>query len=420
MSQDGSNADKKSADQPDASAGRSAFISYSHKDERYRQRLDIWLAQLQREKLISVWHDRRILPGQDWDREIDKNLENADIVLLLISPDFLGSDYAYSREMLRAVERHESGSATVVPIILRPSDWQSSPLGSLEALPSKGRPVSLWTDRDEAWLDVVQGLRRLISGRQREAGQREAGQREVRKREAGRREVLQREAGQREVRKREARQREARQREARQREAQDASGRQAVVPVQPLKSPQWDPVVYDDLVRSAFAELVQPGRLLFNPPARMQLGQTERIEVRLARTLELDAELLKHLRGTGEPQLEDIPTAPLMAVTLKGDAFQITAYSDEEQGVTQDGITTWEFDIRALKRGQQHLVMCVSLRIPVPGQPLEHKSIPVREVTIYVQVGAPALVGQFVSRNWQWIIGTAIAIAAVVVVVLYH
>jgi hypothetical protein len=196
-------------------------------------------------------------------------------------------------------------------------------------------------------------------------------------------------------------------REARQRKAQDASGRQAVAPVQPPQSPQWDPVVYDDLVRSAFAELVQPGRLLFNPPARMQLGQTERVEVRLARTLELDAELLKHLRGTGEPQLEDIPTAPLMAVTLKGDAFQITAYSDEEQGVTQDGITTWEFDIRALKRGQQHLVMCVSLRIPVPGQPLEHKSIPVREATIYVQVGAPALVGQFVSRNWQWIIGTA-------------
>jgi hypothetical protein len=201
------------------------------------------------------------------------------------------------------------------------------------------------------------------------------------------------------------------------------SGRQAVAPFQPPQSPPWDPVVYDDLVRSAFAELVQPGRLLFNPPARMQLGQTEGVEVRLARTRtpELDAELPKHLRGTGEPHLEDIPTAPLMAVTLKGDAFQITAYSDEEQGVTQDGITTWEFDIRALKRGQQHLAMCVSLRIPVPGQPLEHKSIPVREATIYVQVGAPALVGQFVSRNWQWFIGTAIAIAAVVVsVVLYH
>ena len=78
-----------------------------------------------------------------------------------------------------------------------------------------------------------------------------------------------------------------------------------------------------------------------------------------------------------------------MAVALKGDAFRITAYSDDEQAVTQDGITTWEFDVQALKRGQQRLVMCVSLRIPIPGQPLEHKSIPVREATIDVQVGAP-------------------------------
>lgn len=176
---------------------------------------------------------------------------------------------------------------------------------------------------------------------------------------------------------------------------------------------------YDDLVRSAFAELVQPGRLLFNPPDRMQLGQIERVEVRLTRTLKLDTELLRDLRGHGEPQVEEIPTAPLMAVTLKGDGFRITTYSDEEQSVTQDGITTWEFDIQALKRGQQRLVMCVSLRIPVPGQPLEHKSIPVREAVIDVQVGVPAVM-QFVAGNWQWFIGTAIAIAAVLVAVLFH
>ena len=195
------------------------------------QKLEILLAPLLRDKLISVWHDRRILPGQEWDLEIAKNLETADIVLLLVSPDFLASGYAYSREMLRAVKRHESGSATVVPIILRPSDWRSSPLGSLEALPSKGRPVALWADRDEAWLDVLQGLRRLISGQEREAPQRETRQREARQREARQREARQvarlgeapqREARQREARQREARQREARQREARQREAASA------------------------------------------------------------------------------------------------------------------------------------------------------------------------------------------------------
>ena len=187
--------------------------------------------------------------------------------------------------------------------------------------------------------------------------------------------------------------------------------------VQVQRRQPW--VAYDDLVRRAFAELVQPGRLLFNPPDRMRLGDTERVEVRLTRTLTLDAELLKDLRGHGEPQLEEIPTSPLMAVTLKGDGFQITPYSDEEQSVTPEGITTWEFDIRALKRGQQRLVISVSLRIPVAGQPLERKSIPVREATIDVQVGAPALIAHFVSANWQWFVGTAIAIAAVLVAVLH-
>lgn len=202
------------------------------------------------------------------------------------------------------------------------------------------------------------------------------------------------------------------------RQQEPVAAEQGAASLQPRSPSQA--AAYDDLVRSAFVELVQQGRLLFNPPDRMQLGQTERVEVRLTRTLELDAELFEHLRGHGKPQVEEIPTAPLMAVTLKGDGFQITPYSDEEQSVTREGITTWEFDIQALKRGQQRLVMCVSLRIPVPGQPLEHKSIPVREAIIDVQVGAPALIAHFVSSNWQWFIGTAIAIAAVLVAVLYH
>jgi hypothetical protein len=140
------------------------FVSYSQTDERYRQKLYISLAQLRRNEPISVWHDRIILPGQEWDREIDRHLEDADIVLMLASPDFLASDYAYSREMSRALKRHESGEAIVVPIILRPCDWQHSPLAALQALPNNGRAVSSWPNRDQAWLDVAQGLRRLISG----------------------------------------------------------------------------------------------------------------------------------------------------------------------------------------------------------------------------------------------------------------
>ena len=120
--------------------------------------------------------------------------------------------------------------------------------------------------------------------------------------------------------------------------------------------------------------------------------------------------------------MEEIPTAPLMAVTLRGDGFGITSYSDEEQVVSEDAVTTWEFDLRAMKWGQQRLVLSVSLRVPVPGWPVksQHRSIPVREVTIAVQVTAASLIWHFVSANWQWFVGTAIAIAAVIVAALIH
>ena len=179
----------------------------------------------------------------------------------------------------------------------------------------------------------------------------------------------------------------------------------------------------DDPMRSLLAELVKPGRLMFNPPDRMQLGQTERVEVRLTRTRELDARLLENLHGPGKPRVEDIDTTEWMTVTLtsEDDGLEIKSYSDKEQIVTQDETTTWEFAILACKRGQQRLVMSVSLRIPVPGQQEpKSKSIPVREETINVQVGAPALAAHFISGNWQWFVGTAIAIAALVVAVLYH
>jgi Caspase domain len=212
-------------------------------------------------------------------------------------------------------------------------------------------------------------------------------------------------------------------------EAVAQGGQDAAEATQPRAAmPQWTApaapsaarsITYDELAARARAQLVKRGRLLFNPPKRMQLGETERVEVRLIRTLKLDAKLLESLRGHGAPQLEEISTAPLMSVTLKSDGFNITAYSDEEQSVVQDRPTTWEFDIRALKRGPQRLVMCVNMRIPVPGAPLERISEPVREKIINVQVGTVALAGQFVSSHWAWLVGTVIAIVGLVVAILH-
>ena len=139
-----------------------AFISYSHKDDAALDRLHTHLATLRREGSIDAWFDREILAGGEIDAEIAKELESCELFLLLVSPDFLASDYCVEREMQRALERHEAGEARVVPIIIEPCDWASSPLRQLKALPRDGKPVSDWTNANHAYLDVVTELRRLL------------------------------------------------------------------------------------------------------------------------------------------------------------------------------------------------------------------------------------------------------------------
>jgi hypothetical protein len=135
------------------------FVSYSHKDENLRQALGDHLAGLQREGVIDVWHDRKISAGQDWAGAIDANLEEADIVLCLVSAGFLASPYCNDKELKRALERHAAGQACVIPVILRPVEWSGSPLGRLQALPANGRPVTSWSNRDQAYLSITTGIR---------------------------------------------------------------------------------------------------------------------------------------------------------------------------------------------------------------------------------------------------------------------
>lgn len=137
------------------------FYSYSHEDESARKRLETHLAVLRRQGIIAEWHDRRIAPGENWAEQIDQHLESADLILLLVSADFLASDYCYEKEMKRALERHETGSARVIPVILRTCDWQyETPFSRLQALPKDGKPVSTWEHVDDAYTDIAQGIRR--------------------------------------------------------------------------------------------------------------------------------------------------------------------------------------------------------------------------------------------------------------------
>jgi TIR domain len=135
------------------------FYSYAHTDEALRTELDKHLSSLRREGVIAGWHDRRITAGTEWARAIDAHLQRAQIILLLVSADFLASDYCYDVELQRAMARHEAGAARVIPIILRAVDWQRAPFGKLQALPKDGRPIKSWSDPDEAFLDVARGIR---------------------------------------------------------------------------------------------------------------------------------------------------------------------------------------------------------------------------------------------------------------------
>jgi TIR domain len=138
------------------------FISYSHRDDELKDTLITHLANLKRQKKIAAWQDRAIEGGQEWEAQIKQQLESAQIILLLISPDFMASDYCYDVEMERAITRHDAGTARVIPVILRPCDWKDSPFSKLQALPKEAKAVTQWGDRDAAFLDVVQGIRRAV------------------------------------------------------------------------------------------------------------------------------------------------------------------------------------------------------------------------------------------------------------------
>jgi tetratricopeptide (TPR) repeat protein len=139
------------------------FCSYAHEDESWLRKLETHLSLLKRQGLISPWHDRLIVPGADWAKTIDAHLETASVILLLVSADFLASDYCYGIEMKRALERHEAGEARVLPILVRPVEgWQQAPFAHLQALPTDARPLASWRNKDTALADVAAGIRRVI------------------------------------------------------------------------------------------------------------------------------------------------------------------------------------------------------------------------------------------------------------------
>lgn len=138
------------------------FYSYAHADEEFKVLLDKHLASLKRESSVRSWHDRMIDAGEKWEVEIRSHLDASDVILLLISADFLASSYCFDIEMTHAIERHNRGDACVIPIIVRPCEWHNTPFAMLQALPKDGRAVTSWTDRDDAYTDIARGIRKAV------------------------------------------------------------------------------------------------------------------------------------------------------------------------------------------------------------------------------------------------------------------
>ncbi len=145
------------------------FIAYAREDEEIRKRLEKHLTSLRRQGLINPWHDGKIEPGVEWSNEIEIKLNTADIIVLLISVDFLHSDYCHDIEMKKALDRHVLGEAKVIPIIVRPCDWEDSPFSKLQALPKEGKPIVSWgNDIDTPLNEVAKQIKQIIKSTKKE------------------------------------------------------------------------------------------------------------------------------------------------------------------------------------------------------------------------------------------------------------
>lgn len=139
------------------------FISYAHEDEKYKEELEKHLKPLKRRNVIDSWNDREILPGVEWEEQIKTKFESAEVILFLISPDFISSDYINDVEIKKALDRYNKNEVIIIPIILRPVDFSYLEISKFQALPKDGKPISSWDDPDEAWYNVSVQLRKVFN-----------------------------------------------------------------------------------------------------------------------------------------------------------------------------------------------------------------------------------------------------------------
>lgn len=141
---------------------KKVFISYAHEDEAYKDQLKKHLKPLVRQKKLEIWDDRSINAGTEWNAEIHEAMQAAEIMLLLISNDFINSDFIFDVELKHGLERHAAGTARVIPIILRDCDWTEMEFAKLQALPKNAKPIATFENEDEAYTFIAKQIRKLL------------------------------------------------------------------------------------------------------------------------------------------------------------------------------------------------------------------------------------------------------------------
>lgn len=138
------------------------FISYAKEDRAYVYELSNHLKWLVRSGVIDTWNDLAVLPSSVYESEIIAQLETADIIIFLVSADFINSGYIKDVEIRKVIERHHKGEAVIIPIIVRPCDISILSISKFQALPENGQPISTWEDKDEAWMNIVNEMKKII------------------------------------------------------------------------------------------------------------------------------------------------------------------------------------------------------------------------------------------------------------------
>jgi hypothetical protein len=144
----------------DVSSPLKIFISYSHRDETFKDELVTMLGGLRRRGIVDAWQDRRIEAGDEWNKSIEDAMNDCDLALLLVSPDYVASGFIQEEEQPKLLQRRQEMQLRVLPIIVRPCKWQSEPvLKDLQALPRDGKAVVTFSkengERDQVWTDIA-------------------------------------------------------------------------------------------------------------------------------------------------------------------------------------------------------------------------------------------------------------------------